>query len=72
MQVRITVNNVDATQNPYTTTAQITGTKITQVNNPPAYTNATFTAPSDGYFTIVKDNTGVYGLKSYLFDITKS
>lgn len=45
------------------------GTNITSTNNPAPYTFRTFTAPSDGYFTITKDNAGRAGLKTFVFDL---
>ena len=50
----------------------VTGTRIIHANNPAAYANATYTAPSDGYIAVAKDNVGVSGLKSYLYDMSAS
>ena len=54
------------------TSGRITGTQIINLNNPTAYKNATFTAPSDGYILIAKDNIGKSGIKTYVFDIAAS
>ena len=48
--------------------AKITGTNIISGSNPEANASITFTAPSDGYIVIQKDNAGVTGLKSFLYD----
>ena len=48
--------------------AKITGTNIISGSNPAANASITFTAPSDGYIVIQKDNAGVTGLKSFLYD----
>lgn len=52
-----------------TATDTVIGTSITNTNNPAPYTFRTFTAPSDGYFTITKDNAGRAGLKTFVFDL---
>ena len=49
----------------------VTGTQVVNVNNPSSYATANnFTAPSNGYILIAKDNVGVSGLFSYLFDLS--
>lgn len=46
----------------------IMGTSVYNTSNPEAYSCTLFlTAPSDGYLTITKDNSGVSGLKTYVF-----
>ena len=56
-------------------TSNVTGVKIignyssSQLSNPTAYYHLTYTAPSDGYITIQKSNTGQSGVKTYLFKI---
>ncbi len=50
----------------------VSGTKIINTNNPAAYASAEYTAPSDGYIVVAKDNVGVSGLKSYLYDADAS
>ena len=48
----------------------VSGTQIIYTSNPSAYAKASdFTAPSNGYILVSKDNTGVSGLHSYLFDL---
>lgn len=46
----------------------VVGTRIINVNNPAAHANATYTAPSDGYILVAKDNVGKSGLKTYVYD----
>ena len=55
-----------------TTTAAdtVTGTSIVNLNNPPAYSYRVYTAPSDGYITITKDNAGRANLKTFIFGIS--
>lgn len=50
-------------------TDTVVGTNITNTNNPPRYSFRTFTAPSDGFITITKDNAGKAGLKSFVFSV---
>ena len=52
-----------------TATDTVIGTNITSTNNPAPYTFRTFTAPSDGYFTITKDNAGRVGLRTFVFSL---
>ena len=47
----------------------VTGTQIMNVNNPAAYSVRTYTPEASGYITITKDNAGLPGLKTYLFDL---
>lgn len=47
----------------------VAGTRIINVNNPAAHANASFTASSDGYLLIAKDNVGKSGIKSYVYDL---
>ena len=50
--------------------ANISGTSINMTNNPAAYSNVTYTPASDGYISVVKSNTGVTGIKTYMYDMT--
>ena len=52
-----------------TATDTVIGTSITNTSNPPPYAFRTFTAPSDGFITIMKDNAGRSGLKTFVFDL---
>lgn len=61
---------VDVTQ--ITSAQTVTGTRIKHLNNPPAFSNASFTAESDGYLLIAKDNVGKQGIKTYVYDGTIS
>ena len=58
------------------TTSNVTGTKIINTNSPAALAVVPdFTAPSNGYIIVAKDNVGVSGLISYVYDadaVTKS
>ena len=58
------------TTNPVGAGVDITGTTVSQKNNPVAYEFAVFTATSDGYLVVTKDNASKKGLKSYLLDVT--
>ena len=51
-------------------TSNVTGNGIINVNNPVPYRSVTYQAPSDGYVLFAKDNVGVSGLYSYIFDYT--
>lgn len=57
-------------QNVIGATARITGTSIVNLNDPPAYSSTKFTVPENGYITIAKDNVGVSGLMTYVYDMT--
>lgn len=46
----------------------VTGTQITNANNPAAYAYVFYTPPSNGFITVSKDNAGHAGLKTYLFN----
>lgn len=46
----------------------IVGTRIINLNNPAPHNNATYTAPSDGYILVAKDNVGKSGVKTYVYD----
>lgn len=50
--------------------SNVTGTRIVNTNNPAVYANATYTPSTDGYIAVAKDNVGVSGLISYLYDTT--
>ena len=52
------------------TSGQVNGTAIVNQNNPASYANAAFTAPSNGYIIVAKDNVGHSGLFSYVYDYT--
>lgn len=58
------------TTNPIGTTVDIPGTQVVNLNNPKSYAYTIFTAGTDGYCIVTKDNVSTKGLKSYLFDIT--
>lgn len=49
-------------------TGNIVGTRIINLNNPAPHNNATYTAPSDGYILVAKDNVGKSGVKTYVYD----
>ena len=51
-------------------TSNVSGTAVINVNNPAPYRSVTYVAPSDGYLLFAKDNVGVSGLISYVFDYT--
>lgn len=53
------------------TSGRITGTQIINYNNPTPYEKAYFTPTQDGYILVAKDNVGVSGLKTYLYDATE-
>lgn len=48
--------------------SNVTGKMIINKNNPSQYNSISYTAPSDGYILIAKDNVGKSGLHSYVFD----
>lgn len=62
-----------AAQHPVEDTSQITygdsisGSAINIVNNPAPNSSVSFTAASNGYLIVQKDNAGVSGLKTYLY-----
>ena len=58
------------TTNPIGTLVDIPGTQVINQNSPKPYAYAIFTADTDGYCVVTKDNASTTGLKSYLFDIT--
>lgn len=58
------------TTNPIGTLVDIPGTQVINQNSPKPYAYAIFTAATDGYCVVTKDNASTKGLKSYLFDIT--
>lgn len=47
----------------------ITGTNITNTNNPASYINRTFQPVEDGFFIIQKDNAGSANLRTYVFSL---
>ena len=59
-----TINVVDKTTN-------VKGTTIINVSNPTALQQLYYTAPSDGYIIIGKDNIGKTGVNTYLYDVTE-
>jgi len=59
---------VDVTQ----ATGNVAGVSIRNTNNPTPYSNAAYTAEEDGYIIVAKDNVGTSGLKSYVYDRTRS
>lgn len=62
-----------AVRHPVEDTSQITygdsisGSAINSVNNPAPNSSVSFTAASNGYLIVQKDNAGVSGLKTYLY-----
>ncbi len=52
------------------TSSNVTGTSIINTNNPATYASVTYTPSSNGYIAVAKDNVGVSGLFTYLFDTT--
>ncbi len=60
------------TQDVSQATENITGTSITAMNSPEAYSNLTYTPDSDGYITVMKTSSGVTGLKTYMYDMTEA
>ena len=57
---------VDITQ----ATGTVVGTSIKNINNPAAFANAEFTTREDGYILVSKDNVGVSGIKTYVYNRT--
>ena len=55
------------TDDPTIASSNITGTSITNINNPAAYTFRTYTPSADGFIIIQKDNAGTANLKTYVF-----
>ena len=60
-----------STQNISQTSSQVKGTNIINVSDPSSYQATIYTAPSDGYISITKDNDGVAGLRSYVIDLSE-
>lgn len=58
------------TTNPVGSTRNITGTTVTNAQNPAAYACTKFTSAVDGWLAVTKDNVSVTGLVTYLIDIT--
>ena len=52
------------------TSGRVTGIKIVDKNNPPAYDMITYTPSEDGYILVAKDNVGKSGVFSYVMDVT--
>ena len=50
------------------TSGSVAGTTIINADNPEANASVVYTVPSNGYIAVAKDNAGVSGLKSYLYD----
>lgn len=50
------------------TSGRITGTAIINLNSPAAYSNVTYTAPSDGYIILGKDNNYNDTIVTYVYD----
>ena len=55
------------TDDPTIASSNITGTSITNINNPAAYAFRTYTPSADGFIIIQKDNAGTANLKTYVF-----
>lgn len=58
-----------STQDITLASSDVVGKQIVNTTNPPAYAYKTYTPDSDGYITVTKDNAGLSGLKTYLFDL---
>ena len=54
------------------TSGRIAGTQIVNLNNPAAYSNASFTTTEDGFILVAKDNVGKTGIFSYVYDAVDS
>lgn len=52
------------------TSGRVTGTRILDKNNPPAYDMTSYSPTEDGYILIAKDNVGKSGIFSYVIDVT--
>lgn len=52
-------------------TTNVTGNTIINKNNPSKFQNVSYTAPSDGYILVSKDNVGKSGIKTYVFNLQK-
>lgn len=52
------------------TSGRVTGIKIVDKNNPPAYDMIKYTPTEDGYILVAKDNVGKSGVFSYVIDVT--
>lgn len=57
------------TEDPSEATGDITGTNITNTNNPAHYVYRTFQPAEDGFFIIQKDNAGTANLKTFVFSL---
>ncbi len=66
---RVMFTTVDVTT---ITSGKVTGTNVKNTDNPAPYANFSYTPSSDGYLVIGKDNVGVTGIKTYLYDKTAS
>lgn len=55
-----------------TSTVDVTGTQIINLNNPPQFRNASYLASENGYILIAKDNVGKTNIKSYVYDCEQS
>ena len=63
---------ITLTQDPTPMDKEITATAtVMNVSSPAARANVTFTSTINGYLAVTKDNAGVSGIPTYLFDITK-
>lgn len=60
------------TENVVGRSTNATGTKIINTNSPPKLSSAYYTvSDSNGYIIVAKDNVGVSGLKTYVFDASE-
>ena len=48
---------------------RVVGKTIYNGNNPAPYARVTYVPDSDGFITIAKDNAGIAGLRTYVFDL---
>lgn len=52
------------------TSGSVAGNNIININNPASFRNTSYTAPSDGYIIVAKDNVGESGIYSYVYDVS--
>lgn len=52
------------------TKGTVVGVSIKNVNNPSPYANAEYTTQEDGFILVAKDNVGLTGVKTYVYNRT--
>lgn len=62
-----TIPAPQSASDPGGTNNPITGEFGYQANTPASYASRTFTPTTSGYLTIQKDNTHIYGIKTYVY-----